>query len=277
MTTPTTTEMPTTTNYTPLLDLSETPLANYYKGYFIKVLDDVFTQEECQRLISLAETGAKWEQARLHYGLSENDTYVDTDYRNSERILRFDKDAADFMYQRLLPYVRELERIDRQSDWADVVGPKSIMVGVWRLAGINERLSFLRYGPGHFFRKHCDARHELPDGRKSRVTLQVYLNTENLEGGATRIMSKDEKKWVDVEPKAGRVLIFQQKGIWHSGEEVTRGVKYTVRSDFLFTWSQGDEDGTVEGGTLSLPESPATTPAYQSVLQSLMSVFGKRT
>ncbi|KAF8641633.1 hypothetical protein AX16_009859 [Volvariella volvacea WC 439] len=271
------TETPTTsTVHAPIADLSKTPLGNYYHGFYIKVLDDVFTPDECQRLIALAETGAKWEQAAVHYGLNPEDKYVDTDYRNSERILRFDQDAAEFIYKRMLPYVKELERIGPGSVWSDVVGSKTNSYGVWKLVGVNERLSFLRYGPGHFFRKHCDGKHELPDGRKSRVTLQIYLNSENLKGGATRIMSVDGKKWVDVEPKTGRVLIFQQKGVWHSGEEVKRGVKYTVRSDFMFT--QGPvEDGDVEmEDATALPQPPASTPAHQSVLQSLLSSFNRR-
>jgi hypothetical protein len=56
-----------------------------------------------------------------------------------------------------------------------------------------------------------------------------------VEGGATRIFGRGEKgPFVDIEPKKGRVLIFQQRGLFHSGEDVTKGVKYAVRSDFMF-------------------------------------------
>ena len=98
---------------------------------------------------------------------------------------------------------------------------------------VNERLSFLRYGKGNFFRAHTDGQPNLPDGRKARVTIQIYLGDDGVEGGATRILSTNTK-YFDVEPKKGRVLIFQQRGIYHSGEEVTKGVKYTLRTDFLF-------------------------------------------
>ena len=54
-----------------------------------------------------------------------------------------------------------------------------------------------------------------------------------MEGGATRIWGTNGK-YVDVKPKKGRVLIFQHQGILHSGEEVKKGVKYTLRSDFLY-------------------------------------------
>ena len=40
--------------------------------------------------------------------------------------------------------------------------------------------------------------------------------------------------FVDIEPKKGRVLIFQQRGLFHRGEDVTKEVKYALRSDFMF-------------------------------------------
>ena len=94
----------------------------------------------------------------------------------------------------------------------------------------------MRYEQGHYFRGHCDGQLELPDGRKSRVTVQIYLGDEEVEGGATRIFKgvKEKGAFVDIEPKKGRVLIFQQRGLFHSGEDVTKGVKYALRSDFMF-------------------------------------------
>lgn len=92
----------------------------------------------------------------------------------------------------------------------------------------------MRYGPGQFFRDHIDSRLDLPDGRMSRVTIQIYLGDDGLEGGATRIREEFGKNYLDVEAKKGRVLIFQQRGICHSGEDVVKGYKYAVRSDFMF-------------------------------------------
>jgi len=127
---------------------------------------------------------------------------------------------------------------------------------------VNPRLSFLRYGPGHYFKPHCDGLNDLvcKDGtiNKSFVTLHLYLNgsdtifnTEDssrpkfvklseddshlpLKGGATRFWTPDKKRFLDVAPRVGRVLVFQQRMLVHSGEEVTQGVKYTVRSDFMY-------------------------------------------
>lgn len=42
------------------------------------------------------------------------------------------------------------------------------------------------------------------------------------------------RTWVDVEPRSGRALIFEQCGLAHSGERVIEGVKLTVRTDLMF-------------------------------------------
>jgi len=105
---------------------------------------------------------------------------------------------------------------------------------------VNPRLSFLRYGPGHYFKPHCDGLCDLSVNgvqQKSFVTVHLYFNdagSDALEGGATRFWTPDKKHWLDVHPKIGRALVFQQRMLIHSGEEVTKGVKYTMRSDFMF-------------------------------------------
>lgn len=45
---------------------------------------------------------------------------------------------------------------------------------------------------------------------------------------------KDESVILDVDPKMGRVLIFQHAGLLHSGAEVQEGIKYTMRTDLLY-------------------------------------------
>lgn len=212
-----------------VFDFSRTPLADDYTGFYVKVLDNVFTPAECKNLISLAESDAGWEQAAI--ATSHGDV-IDQNYRNSGRIIRFDHDTASQIYQRLLPFVQELVEIRAGQKWAGIVNNRPS--AVWRMVGVNERLSFLRYQPGDFFKPHNDGQLRLRDGRHSKVTLQIYLNDEGLEGGATRIWGYDFERFIDIEPKMGRVLIFQQRGLRHSGQEITKGVKYAMRRDFMF-------------------------------------------
>jgi hypothetical protein len=94
--------------------------------------------------------------------------------------------------------------------------------------------------------EHCDGLFDDPANKeRSFYTLHLYLNgpksdaelkpqEESLVGGATTFWSRDETVSFDVSPKIGRVLIFQQMRLLHSGQEVQNGVKYTMRSDVMF-------------------------------------------
>jgi hypothetical protein len=68
-----------------------------------------------------------------------------------------------------------------------------------------------------------------------------------LFGGATTFHSNlDDDKKMDIDPKAGRVLIFQQRRLLHSGDDVVAGIKYTMRSDLMYEFEGGrDGDGDV--------------------------------
>lgn len=81
-------------------------------------------------------------------------------------------------------------------------------------------------------------------------TIHIYLNdsiAENakaeLLGGATSFLSADHRQRLDVDPAVGRVLIFQHRKLYHSGDDVLRGTKYTIRTDLLYEQTHR-EDGT---------------------------------
>jgi hypothetical protein len=101
---------------------------------------------------------------------------------------------------------------------------------------------------------HCDGTYITPDGKQETFfTVHLYLNdsaqalgipdpepgstdprlvdsedkpAELLRGGATTFHStrKGDKR-MDVDPKAGRVLIFQHNRLLHSGDDVKAGIK----------------------------------------------------
>ncbi|KAJ4000203.1 hypothetical protein F5050DRAFT_1563437 [Lentinula boryana] len=236
-------KIPSTRPSVSYIDFATTPLAKWYSGSYALVVDNLFSPQECENLIALAEStesedGKGWQPAKIQGGPLPTDQILDTRYRYNDRILRFDHDAAKAIYERVLPIVEnDIGTIKEGSDWGRIVGggSRNQVRGTWNLVGLNERLSFLRYGPGHFFKEHLDGRLDLPDGRKSRVTIQIYLNgsdTATLKGGATRFYF--QPKFLDVVPKTGSALIFQQRGLYHSGETVQEGLKYTMRTDFMF-------------------------------------------
>ena len=143
---------------------------------------------------------------------------------------------------------------------------------IFNLAGLNGRLRFLKYVGGEYFRPHCDGKYRTPDGSEiSFYTIQLYLSGEGEEGqdmkefaemqrkesegkdiapgsgkradqdkllgGATSFMPAWERaeQAVRVWPKTGRVLVFQQNNLWHGGDSVYRGTKYTVRTDVMYS------------------------------------------
>jgi hypothetical protein len=67
-----------------------------------------------------------------------------------------------------------------------------------------------------------------------------------LVGGATSFLSGDSKRRVDVDPKAGRVLIFQHRRLFHCGDDVVKGTKYTVRTDIVYELIKGWDPEEVE-------------------------------
>jgi hypothetical protein len=84
--------------------------------------------------------------------------------------------------------------------------------------------------------------YETPDQReRTYLTLHLYLNDseiqtgqEPLKGGATTFWSYDMDRRLDVQPKMGSVLIFQQRLLLHSGDEVVRGTKLTMRTELMY-------------------------------------------
>lgn len=91
-----------------------------------------------------------------------------------------------------------------------------------------------------------------PKNRQEAMTkeLEEGKPSEVLFGGATTFHSNmDPEKRMDIDPKAGRVLIFQQRRLLHSGDDVVAGIKYTMRSDLMYEFEGGsDGDGDVVFG-----------------------------
>ncbi|KAI2463218.1 hypothetical protein F4781DRAFT_134384 [Annulohypoxylon bovei var. microspora] len=239
------------------IDFSQTPLADHYSPYFAMVIDNLLTPEECA--VVLASAGSNWK------ALNEGDSW-----RECERIYSISPEWAEALSERLSPHLPEEVKALRKGDVLaeHIAGLSSLKASqgasktVWRLIGANERLSFLRYRPGNHFKPHCDALYAPSDKEKSFLTCQIYLSDmpkgDELgasSGGETRFwpsrvgMGRKNKSddaeeenehqvrdeaFLDVEPKMGRALVFQQRMLWHSGQEVKRGEKFTARLDLMY-------------------------------------------
>ncbi|KAJ3040913.1 hypothetical protein HDV00_010124 [Rhizophlyctis rosea] len=249
------------------IDFAATPLPEY-DGHYAIVIDYLFTSHECADLLSRAEASGEWEQAQINIGGGKQQTMAD--YRNSERIMWDSPETAEWILERVRPFMGNVE------EWTVESAKKG--TSEWVVTRLNERLRFLKYGAGQYFKKHCDGAYTTPDNSEtSFITLHMYLNgpaaphpptfpsynslqkptlpsslartassilptfqqpqqEQTIEGGATRFwgLGVNHRSWVDVEPRVGRVLLFQHKGLIHSGEDVVSGVKITMRTDVMY-------------------------------------------
>ena len=126
-------------------------------------LDNVLSVGECEDLIR--ETEARgYELALLNTGGGSQD--LRTDVRNSKRCIVDCQERAGLIWERI----------------------KNHLPQTWQshpVVGLNERLRFLKYSPGEYFKPHYDGSYRRPDGKEiSFVTIQLYLN-EGFEGGNT--------------------------------------------------------------------------------------------
>ncbi|KAK6416101.1 hypothetical protein LTR95_017496 [Oleoguttula sp. CCFEE 5521] len=240
------------------IDFSKTALSEYQHLYAV-IIDHVLTHEECRALLRAAEATAPktgWERAMVNVGGGRQEMYEDV--RKCGRIIWDSQDVASKIWDRVkgLSELSEILRLEHRPKITGT-GP-SQRNEAWVLTRPNERMRFLKYIGGEYFTEHCDGTYETPDRKeRSYMTMHLYLNDtglpppevldsmepdERLEvgpaglvGGSTAFHSlhyNGEK--LDVEPKAGRVLIFQHRNLLHSGEDVVQGVKYTMRTDMMY-------------------------------------------
>ncbi|CAI7672631.1 unnamed protein product [Penicillium manginii] len=285
------------------IDFTKTsPPITAFKDNFAAIVDNFMTEAECKELLQIAEKSITptttstdadgphsptpaWERAMINAGGGRQIMSVDS--RKSGRIILDSVDISQRMMDRLLPFLRDFG-IARVQNQPLVTGLGPARRGdVYLKPRLNERLRFLRYEGGDYFRPHWDGCYVTPDeSERSLFTIQLYLSgegeqdmeelrpylelaekenaliigvdpdeeelrkvaaqkeelssetvgggSETLLGGATSFMHgfmvKDS---VRVFPKTGRILIFQQRNLMHGGDDVFRGVKYTVRSDLI--------------------------------------------
>merc|ERR1712012_908236 len=153
------------------------------------LLDNVLTDDECRTLIKETES-IGYEPALLNIG--GGNQVLETGVRNSERCILDSKERAAWIWDRLRPFVPR--------KWKDL-----------EVVGLNERLRFLKYSDGQYFKPHYDGTYTRPDGSEtSYITIQVA-----------------------VIPRAGRVLVFQHN-VLHEGSTLISGTKYAMRTDVMY-------------------------------------------
>lgn len=230
-----------------IINFSKVGLSEY-EGRFATLIHDLLSPKECADLLESAQVTQDhhWEGAMVNIGLGQQ--RMMTDIRLCERILWDTAGVADLLLQRIKPYLPDNIVNLENSPAITGKGPAK-REETWSITGLNERLRFLKYTSGMYFREHQDGSYVTPDGSEiSFLTVHVYLNgrqtdvandeevpdsDEPLKGGATRFFGRGDN-FFDVDPVMGSCLVFQHKSLIHSGEEVEQGTKYTMRTDIMY-------------------------------------------
>jgi predicted 2-oxoglutarate/Fe(II)-dependent dioxygenase YbiX len=165
------------------------------------------SSEECVSHVERAEA-LGFEEASIG-GSGE----VYREYRDNDRVILDDADLSQATYERARPH----------------------LVAEWMMrsvSGFSERWRYYRYAPGQKFKVHGDGCHRRPNGEESQFTFLIYLN-DDVEGGSTNFHLPGGEV-MKVRPRAGSALVFLHKHL-HEGGEVTRGVKYVLRTDVMYS------------------------------------------
>ena len=235
------------------IDFAQTPCPKF-AGLYAVIIDNVLTPSECEEMRRYAEASTLqgWERAMVNIG--GGNQMLMTHERNCGRIIWDSQDVVDRVWKRI-EHIPEVQEIVRLENTPRVFGNGPQKRGeVWKFSRPNERMRFLKYVGGEYFRPHCDGSYETPDRKeRSYFTLHLYLNNATvvspeemstaslndakdlLVGGATTFHAYNMIDKLDVLPKAGRILLFQHRDLLHSGDDVLQGTKYTMRTDLMYS------------------------------------------
>ena len=119
-------------------------------GLYAVILDNVLTAEECKLLVEAAEsTCGEWEPAMINVGMGRQRLILDS--RNCGRILWDDRGVVEKIWDRCKEHVPEIGML---RDMPLVTGNGPVKrKEAWKMSRLNERMRFLKYGSGQYFRR----------------------------------------------------------------------------------------------------------------------------
>jgi hypothetical protein len=132
------------------IDFKKSGILTAYDGLWAVVLDGVMTEEECDTLIAAAEstTHGKWERALVNIGGGRQAMYEDT--RKCGRIIWDDREIVAKLWARIEAAVPEIHEL---KNWLNVTGNGPARRDeTWKLTRLNERMRFLKYVGGEYFK-----------------------------------------------------------------------------------------------------------------------------
>ena len=197
-------------------------------GRSATLLDGVLTLTECLQLLEEAKKRG-YEEALVNIGGGRQ--ILKPDLRKGDRCIINDAMTAEAFFHRIREHLPAAKGLNNEK----------------RLIGLSERMRFLAYNKGDYFKPHYDGSNSRPDGSASSwMTVMVYLDDgeKDFDGGRTLFL-RESTGWgflgdtLKIEhaiiPKSGRVLVFDHD-MYHAGEDVAGGTKHCIRMDVMYAW-----------------------------------------
>ncbi len=165
---------------------------------YFGIHDDLFTKEECQKLIEFFD--------------SSETKFID---RGIAEYYRVEEDSE--------PMALKL--------WDKIKDHLPSHYEGNRITCLNTHFRYSKYEHGMEFEQHRDGVNQDKNGYRSIFTLNIFLNDE-FEGGETDFLDDSGKLIVSAKPKPGRGALFDRR-ILHRGNKVLNGCKYLLRTDVM--------------------------------------------
>eukprot|EP00760_Papus_ankaliazontas_P005795 PhM_4_TR12769/c0_g1_i1/m.87925 len=248
------------------------------------IVHNVFTREECQILVDVAET----------IGF----TYWDVSGANRTEFRKTDTIELDVPRLQALIWSRIKPLFDERPECAKKVFSPELdedvetdCIGTWFAKGMSPDMLFGRYTHGGHFAPHADGSTIFDLNCRSLYTCLIYLN-DVLEGGETNLFSGtqcevarqnpethrwegDREKIVhSLKPTAGSVAIFYHNVV-HEGYSVGPGLtKYIIRNDVMFERTPRILDSEEDRRAFKMYEE-ARVLESESKVQEALEIFMK--
>lgn len=204
--------------------------------YFAIVIENLLPKEDCLEMLQRVENQG-FETALVNIGGGQQ--VLATDVRNSDRCIMDDPDTAEKIWQRILIALKEFDDdVQKQLGLEYLYSPSD----GWSPVGLNERLRFLQYSPGQYFRPHSDGVYVRngndlagKDRRRERsfVTCLLFLN-DCPAGGETAFHGPGFGETFKIPCRTGTAILFEHDLV-HEGCQIRKGHKHVMRSDVMYT------------------------------------------
>lgn len=237
-----------------------------YKDCAAATVENFFSQQECERLVQLAQQSSRGFQyiTKASHMTPDGETLeVPLQNPNPHKLAVFENERMrNILWKRL-----ETSGL-LQQEWLEQFVVRS---NSSKPRHLNPRLRVLQYDAqdNDRFEPHFDATTHVDNKYVSKITVLLYLNSGggvDFEGGETVFMDahiSDQMQGkninstgtnhatnsqIHITPRLGQLVMFEHD-LYHSGAPLIWGTKHVMRTDILFDDDDNDDDGQGNNST----------------------------